>query len=696
MTPFLRDGTAWISRIRARGAIALVMALASFATSSAAERRTTVAIVGDAFHVNGRPTFEGRVWKGRKVEGLLPNSRMVQGIFDDRNPETRPRFAYPDTGVWDAERNTREFIAAMPEWRRHGLLAFTICLQGGSPEGYSKDQPWHNSAIEADGSLRPADMARLARILDRADELGMVVILGLFYFGQDQRLADEAAVVRAVDEAAAWVLAGGWRNVMIEVANECNVRYDHAILRPGRVHELIERVKAKAVDGRRLLAGVSYGGGTIPGENVVRASDFLLIHGNGVADPEKIAAMVRRTRQVPGYTPKPILFNEDDHFDFDRPSNNFLAALSEYASWGYFDPGELGPDGRRLANYVDGYQTVPVNWSINTPRKRAFFNLLAEVVGAEPDAAAGAKPTPVKLILDTDMSGDCDDAGAMALLLALADRGECELLAIPVNRADRTKASAAAVDAIATYYGRPDIPIGTDKVGPTALQRTSAYAPALRDGFRNDVGPDDRAPDALDVYRNALSSQPDGSVTICSVGALSNLAELLRREPALVRAKVRRLVVMAGEFPPSKKPETNLFTHLEASRYVADRWPGEVVWHGFEVGEALFTGSRLKETPTSNPVRRAYELKPYGKRPAIEGGQPSYDQAAALFAVRGPRPEFWRVVSGGRVRVDEAGLTHWEPDPNGRHSYVKIAGEPARLAETIEALMIAPPRRPTP
>src|SRR5438552_2826213 len=147
-----------------------------------------------------------RVWGGRKIQGLLLNSRMVQGIFDDRNPETVKNWAYPDTGEWDAERNTREFVAAMPEWRRHGLLAFTINLQGGSPRGYSKDQPWHNSAIEADGSLRSDYMNRLQRILDKADELGMAVVLGCFYFGQDERLRDEPGVVRATDNATNWLL----------------------------------------------------------------------------------------------------------------------------------------------------------------------------------------------------------------------------------------------------------------------------------------------------------------------------------------------------------------------------------------------------------------------------------------------------------------------------------------------------------
>ena len=337
-------------------------------------RRTILEIRGDGFFLNGRPTYESRTLRGRKVEGLLMNSRMVQATFDDRNPETVGRWAYPDTSRWDPDRNSREFLEAMPEWRRHGLLSFTVNLQGGSPQGYSREQPWHNSIIEADGSLRPDGLARMKRVLDRADELGMVPILGIFYFGQDQRLRDEAAVLRAVDETVRWVLDEGYRNVMIEVNNECNVRYDHPVLQPERVHELIERVRRTERGGRRLLAGTSYGGGTIPRENVVRASDFLLLHGNGVREPARIGEMVRKARAVPGYRPMPILFNEDDHFDFDKPESNFLAALGEYASWGYFDPGE--------SNYRDGYQCPPVQWRINTDRKKAFFSLLKEVTGA--------------------------------------------------------------------------------------------------------------------------------------------------------------------------------------------------------------------------------------------------------------------------------------------------------------------------
>jgi hypothetical protein len=352
----------------------LLAALAADATP----RKTEVGIDGAMFTINGKPTYAGRTWKGHKIEGLLFNSRMVQGIFDDLNPETAGKWKYPDTGKWDAERNTREFLAAMPLWRKHGLLAVTLNLQGGSPQGYSNEQPWHNSAIEADGSLRRDYLQRLERLLDRTDELGMVVILGIFYFGQDERLQDEAAVIKALDNAVDWIQAKGYRHVLVEVNNECNVRYDHAILRPERVHELIERVRARTKGERPLLVGTSYGGNTVPKPNVVQASDFLLLHGNGVSKPERIAEMVRQTRQVDGYRPMPILFNEDDHFDFDRPQNNFTAAVSEYASWGCFDFRMKGE------GFDEGYQSVPVNWGISSARKRGFFRLLSEITGAGP------------------------------------------------------------------------------------------------------------------------------------------------------------------------------------------------------------------------------------------------------------------------------------------------------------------------
>ena len=341
--------------------------------------RPRSAIRGDAFHINGKPTYAGRTWQGQRIEGLLFNSRMVQGIFDDLNPETVGRWAYPDTGRWDPERNTREFLAAMPEWRRHGLLGFTINLQGGSPQGYSREQPWHNSAITPEGTLRPDYMARLEQILDRADELGMVVILGIFYFGQDQRLRDEAAV-----------RPGGRRHGRLDLRPRLPQRADRGQQRVQRALRprdpaagpgpRADRARQKRSPSRPALtaggcwSSTSYGGGTVPKENVVRAADFLL---DARQRRERSRADRRDGPPVPAQCPATGRCRSCSTRTTTSTSTSrrttCSAAVGEYASWGYFDPGK--------SDYADGYQCPPVHWQINTPRKKAFFRLVKEVTG---------------------------------------------------------------------------------------------------------------------------------------------------------------------------------------------------------------------------------------------------------------------------------------------------------------------------
>lgn len=360
----------------------VVLGLAFVPQPQRTARHTVVGIEGREFVVNGRPTYAGRSYDGIRVQGLLFNSRMVQGIFDDRNPETRSRWNYPD-GPWDPDRNTREFIAAMPLWKAKGLLAFTINLQGGSPEGYSRSQPWVSSSFETDGRLRPDHMSRLERILDRADELGMVAIVGFFYQGQERRMDDEPSVIRAAEAATDWLIDKGYTNVLVEVANEAdNAGFKHDVIKPsGGAVPLIERLKERSKNrvtspAGRLLVSTSLNGGRVPTDALVGSVDFVLLHGNGVSDPARITQMVEETRKLPNYRGQPIVFNEDDHFDFDKPRNNLAAAVGEYASWGYFDYRMAGE------GFDEGYQSVPVNWGISSSRKRGFFSLVKEVTGS--------------------------------------------------------------------------------------------------------------------------------------------------------------------------------------------------------------------------------------------------------------------------------------------------------------------------
>ena len=357
---------------------AWLLLIASFSFSLASfAGQTVVEIKGDQFYINGKPTYPGRYWNKSKIEGLLMNSRMVQGIFDDLNPENVNSFAYPDTKKWDAERNTNEFIANMSLWNSYGLNCFTINIQGGSPIGYGTSK-CINSGFNKDGSLNQAYLNRLDKVLKEADRLRMVVILGLFYFGQDQYLTDEKAIVNATKNIINWLFQKGYRNVLIEVANESmdNGLYNHEILYPNRIHELINLVISIKQNGYRYLAGTSFGGLTVPTSNVVKASDFLLIHGNGGSKPEQIQELIDNTKKVDGFRLMPIVNNEDDHFDFEEETNNFTVSVKNYVSWGYFDfrfPGET--------DFKEGYQTVPVDWGINSERKKAFFEKVKEITG---------------------------------------------------------------------------------------------------------------------------------------------------------------------------------------------------------------------------------------------------------------------------------------------------------------------------
>lgn len=353
----------------------------------AKERKTKVSIVGNKFYINDLPTYAGRTWTTSKgesfpIEGLLMNSRMVQGIFDDLNPDTRGQWAYPDTKTWDPNRNTKEFIEAMPTWREYGLLGFTINLQGGCPYGYCSTQPWDNSAFAPDGSLRTDFMNRLELILDKADELGMVAIVGYFYFGQDERLATEENVKKAVVNATDWILAKGYTNVIVELNNECDVKaYDHDILKCENVHELIKIAKAVKKGERSLYVGTSHMGNSVPLPSVVEVSDFVLMHGNGVLKKERMKEMIDLVRAMDVYKNVPIITNEDDrpwlNQGWDDYNNNMAVAVQNYTSWGYFD--------FRLEKendlFNEGFQSIPINHQISSKRKQDFFDLLAKVTG---------------------------------------------------------------------------------------------------------------------------------------------------------------------------------------------------------------------------------------------------------------------------------------------------------------------------
>ena len=311
---------------------------------------------------------------------------------------------------------------------------------------------------------------------------------------------------------------------------------------------------------------------------------------------------------------------------------------------------------------------------------------------------------PVPLIYETDISGDCDDVGALAMIHHLVDRGEARLLMVGINRDELQGTSAAAVDVINTARGRGEVPIGTSKAGRAATRRTSSYTAALAEEFPHDARPDADMPDALQVYRQTLAAAADNSVVIASVGGTTNLA-LLLDTPAddiselsgrdLVAQKVKLLVQMAGQFPTSRdrREEANMVIDPPANAALVEQWPTPIVWSGWEVGAPIRTGQPLAALPKSSPVRRAYELHPGGgmkdgrRLSSLEGGRPSWDQTAVLYAVRG-RSDLWTLVPGTPVLGEQNQHTDWDSSDDSNYAYLVPAKDAAELAAIIDALML--------
>ena len=248
---------------------------------------TRVTVDGTRFRINGAITY-----RGKPAEGQLMNVRMVHAVFEDTN---RPEF--------DPAANTQEFIGRMPAYVSLGVRAFTIGLQGGWP-GYLD---FINSAFLRNGDLKPTYMARVAKVIERADALGAVIILVLYYQRQDHLLADAQAIRNGVAKTADWLRQKGYRNVILEVVNEYKHRgFEHPILHSdASVADLI-RLARQRYPG--LLVSASHVRNGKISARVGAASDLIIVHYNSLTLAE-IADSVRAIRRA--YPGKPILCNED-------------------------------------------------------------------------------------------------------------------------------------------------------------------------------------------------------------------------------------------------------------------------------------------------------------------------------------------------------------------------------------------------
>jgi len=301
---------------------------------------------------------------------------------------------------------------------------------------------------------------------------------------------------------------------------------------------------------------------------------------------------------------------------------------------------------------------------------------------------------PVAVIFDTDMGPDYDDVGAISILHTLADSGYVKILATVSST--KYEGVSAILNVFNTYFKRPEIPIGTPKWDASVLKDSQHWTDTLLVKYPHRIKKNSDVPDAVEVYRKILAFSPDSSVTIVTVGFLTNLANLLETKAdqysslpgkELVRRKVKLLVSMAGSFPSGR--EFNIFIDSVASKKVFRNWPGNILFNGFEIGSKIKTGIPLirNELIKNSPVKDVFRICIPQSFEDINGRM-SWDEVAVLIAVKGYSP--WFSIEEGKIIIEDDGSNKWNYNGSG-HSYIVFSKTPGEIEELLNKLMMRQP-----
>ena len=304
---------------------------------------------------------------------------------------------------------------------------------------------------------------------------------------------------------------------------------------------------------------------------------------------------------------------------------------------------------------------------------------------------------PVKIIFDSDMGPDFDDVGAIAILHALAAKGECEILATLAS--DGYPTIAPTLEVFNRYFKKPNIPIGVPGPDAPSFSCPNHWNDSLVVKYLPTLKTNKDYPSATEVYRKVLTAQKDQSVVIVTVGFISNLDALLKSGPdknsalsgkELVAKKVKKLVAMAGGFPEGN--EFNVNQHAKASMYAFQNWPTPILFSGFEIGVQIMTGNKVSTQGTKgSPVQWAYEycLATYEKKPFLNRN--SWDHTAVLCAIRNPEDYFY-VIGNGTFVCNADGSNTWDADKNSNHSFLVHKYPYQKIATILDDLMLYEPK----
>jgi pyrimidine-specific ribonucleoside hydrolase len=298
---------------------------------------------------------------------------------------------------------------------------------------------------------------------------------------------------------------------------------------------------------------------------------------------------------------------------------------------------------------------------------------------------AQKRAAPMAVIFDSDMGPDYDDVGAIAMLHAFADSGYVNILATVAST--KYEGVAAVFNVLNTYFNRPNLVIGVPKGKALELKDWQHWSDTLIKNYPHSIKMNEEVPDAISVYRKVLASQPDKSVTIITVGFVTNLAGLLQ-SPAdqysdlgglqLINKKVKHLVCMAGRFPEGG--EFNLDRDPASSQVVFESWPTPVLFSGFEIGHRIRTGLPLinNDKIKNSPVKDVFSIS-IPKDPQDSLGRMSWDETAVLVAVKGYEP--WYKLNQGKIIINKDGSNRWNKIKSSQYHLVEL--QPPTIVEQI-------------
>lgn len=303
----------------------------------------------------------------------------------------------------------------------------------------------------------------------------------------------------------------------------------------------------------------------------------------------------------------------------------------------------------------------------------------------------------VNVIFDSDMGPDYDDVGAITLLHAFADEGKANILATIAST--KYENVAAVFSVFNTYFNRANIPIAVPKGEALDLRDWQHWTDSIVKNYPHAINSNKDVPDAVALYRRILSIQPDKSVTIITVGFLTNLKNLLQSKPdmfssltgeQLVTQKVKQLVSMGGAFPAGS--EFNINRDFPSSKYVYENWPTPVLFSGFEIGEKIKCGLPLihNDSIINDPVKDVFRISiPLAAEDSA--GRKSWDETAVLVGVLGY--EKWFDVKRGKIVIsDKDGSNTWIDDDNGTQAYLIQKTSPEVVQKLIDELIQHQPK----